>query len=518
MKFFAPALIFCGAAAFGQSPQVPHKMQFAGLTLTIRDDARREIQKDVDALTQSPKYFSIKVERAKTYFPTIEKIFAEERLPDDFKYLSLQESALISDAVSSSNAVGFWQFKDFTAQEMGLRVDAEVDERMNIASASRGAARYLKQCNHYFNNWIYALQAYQMGAGGVMRLVGDKDLGVRHMEITSETYWYVKKFLAHKVAFEDAVKGKATLALTQVYAAGGRTLLEIAKETSVDEQKLRDFNKWLKAERVPMDKEYAVLIPNGVGTADFDALVFSPPKSKPSLDVAKNITEEKLEINGVPAIRARKGETLEALVNRGNIGLRAFLRYNEMKMGKQVESGQVYFLHKKKKRAQEDLYMVKPGENLWSISQRFAVQHKSLLRFNRLEQNAKLVGGLTLYLNTRKPAGEGVRDISAIAVLNEDDSFNWEQPISRRNDRQSALKDPTMVGDKTPIQVEETSQEMTTAMEDSATVNRIHEVKATDTLYSVARQYGVTIKDLLEWNDKKDFTLSVGEKLIVRSR
>ena len=98
MKFFAPALIFCGAASFGQSPQVPHKMQFAGLTLTIRDDARREIQKDVDALTLHPKYFNIKVERAKTYFPTIEKIFAEERLPDDFKFLCLQESALVPDA------------------------------------------------------------------------------------------------------------------------------------------------------------------------------------------------------------------------------------------------------------------------------------------------------------------------------------------------------------------------------------------------------------------------------------
>ena len=122
MKLLAPALIFCGAvASFGQSPQVPHKMQFAGMTLTIRDDARREIQKDVDALTAGPRYFQIKAERAKTYFPIIEKIFEEERLPVDFKYLSLQESALVPDAVSSSDAVGFWQFKDFTAREMGDR-------------------------------------------------------------------------------------------------------------------------------------------------------------------------------------------------------------------------------------------------------------------------------------------------------------------------------------------------------------------------------------------------------------
>jgi hypothetical protein len=67
----------------------------------------------------------------------------------------LQESALIPDAVSTSKAVGFWQFKDFTAIEMGLRVDREVDERMNIASSSRAAARYLKKNNTFFNNWLY---------------------------------------------------------------------------------------------------------------------------------------------------------------------------------------------------------------------------------------------------------------------------------------------------------------------------------------------------------------------------
>ena len=148
MRLFAVALLFVKAAAsYGQAPQVPHKMQFAGITLTIRDDARREIQKDVDALTKQPRYFGIKVERAKTYFPIIEKIFAEERLPDDFKFLALQESSLISDAVSVTNAVGFWQFKDFTAVEMGLRMDKDVDERMNLISATRSAAKYIKQNN-----------------------------------------------------------------------------------------------------------------------------------------------------------------------------------------------------------------------------------------------------------------------------------------------------------------------------------------------------------------------------------
>ena len=45
-----------------------------------------------------------------------------------------------------------------------------------------------------------------------------------------------------------------------------------------------------------------------------------------------------------------------------------------------------------------------------------------------------------------------------------------------------------------------------------------HEVKTTDTLYSIARKYGVTIKDLMEWNNKKDFALAIGEKLKIQTK
>src|SRR5687768_2362235 len=169
MKIFAALFFAVAFPAAAQKVEVPHKLDFAGITLIIRDDARKEIQKDVDALTQSLRHYNIKAERAKTYFPIIEKIFRDEKVPDDFKYLALQESALIPDAVSTSNAVGFWQFKDFTAIENGLRVDRDIDERMNIVASSRAAARYIKKNNSFFDNWIYALQAYQMGAGGVMK-------------------------------------------------------------------------------------------------------------------------------------------------------------------------------------------------------------------------------------------------------------------------------------------------------------------------------------------------------------
>src|SRR5205085_9489126 len=178
------------------------------------------------------------------YFPVIERIFIEERVPTDFEFLVLQESALIADAVSETNAVGFWQFKDFTASEMGLRVDEMIDERMNIVASTRAAARYIKQNNYMFNNWVYALQAYQMGAGGVKRMVGDDDDGARMMEITPETYWYVRKYIAHKVAFENAIEVDGQVKISEVAVPAGAAITEIASRANVDEAQLRAFNKW----------------------------------------------------------------------------------------------------------------------------------------------------------------------------------------------------------------------------------------------------------------------------------
>ena len=207
------------------SPTVPNTIHFAGLNLKLSEKARKKIQSEVNALTRYPKYFQIKVDRLQIYFPIIERVFREEGLPEDFKYLVLQESGLISDAVSSSNAVGFWQFKKAAATEVGLRVDRNVDERLNIVSSTRGAAKYIKKNNRlYFDNWVHALLAYQQGPGGAQKLVKDKYQGSRSMPIDSRTHWYVIKFLAHKIAFEQVKSAQPKLFLVEYYEGQGKSI------------------------------------------------------------------------------------------------------------------------------------------------------------------------------------------------------------------------------------------------------------------------------------------------------
>lgn len=573
MKLAAALMLFT-TVAWAQGPEVPAKMQFAGMTLTIRDDARREIQKDVDMLTQSAKHHNIKAERAKTYFPIIEKIFEEERVPDDFKYLVLQESALIADAVSVSNAVGFWQFKDFTAVEMGMRVDKEVDERMNIVSATRGAARYLKKNNYYFNNWIYALQAYQMGAGGAMKAVKDYQSGTRNMEITSQTYWYVKKFLAHKVAFENSVKGTGEVKVYIITNRTKRSMKDVAKEFSIEEEQLKAYNKWVRKDHIPDDKAYMLSIPTmGDTRSREDAIARAEAKNpldQPTRLDAKPADASRITmmLHGIPAIKALTGETPASLAKRAGLDISGFLKYNDISVSDRILSGQFYYLKKKKAKGPLSHHVVKAGDNLWSISQQYGVQLRRLERYNKLTRNSVLKEGSLIYLSGKRTMDDE-KPVDVAIEVEEGEAFNWtvkpeasplpdvpptivvpqkqviiqpaiSGPDSVKIDTLSMQQHVVVAGETLysiakryqldvmqlvewnglslsegikPGQVVRLNVPAKSTVAEPASTEVIHTVKSSDTLYSVARAYGVTIKDLMEWNQKKHFSLTVGEKL-----
>lgn len=603
MKIFTALFFVAVLPATAQRVEVPHKLDFAGITLVIRDDARREIQKDVDALTASPKHYQIKVERARTYFPIIEKIFREEGLPDDFKYLVLQESALIPDAVSTSNAVGFWQFKDFTGMEMGLRIDREVDERLNIVSSTRAAARYIIKNNQFFDNWLYALQSYQMGAGGVMKSMEDTQAKASRMEITGKTYWYVKKFLAHKIAYEGSVRGRAQKQVVPFQPRGRTTLARLAKEIKVDEDELRALNKWAKAGVIPDDRAYVVLLPvEGDRPPQIEVPAVEVATAR-AADIALNPRgpsgpSSSPKINGIRTITAAPGDNARSLAARSGVDLPKFLRYNDLKMGDPIVAGQVYFLSRKRAKGSEDFHKVSPGESLWQISQRYGVQLRRLRRYNRMENGVEPLPGTMLFMASRRPKEEAM--LAAVedpVEVSSAETFSWTVKTEAPGEAVEAeqvvvapLPDTSLAvaqeaaKDVDSLKILQTSVTTTSAKDsedvtlplpgtgqhvvqagetlyaiarlyrlsvmDLVSLNNLslqdgirpgqvlrlvdesmetpssetggnalnakelfHEVKTSDTLYSIARRYNVTIQQIMEWNEKKDFSLAVGEKL-----
>jgi membrane-bound lytic murein transglycosylase D len=227
-------------------------------------------------------------------------------------------------------------------------------------------------------------------------------------------------------------------------------------------------------------------------------------------------------VNGVPALLAKPGERMTDLADRGGISLSAFLRYNELNIDHTIVTGGTYFLDRKKRKAEEPYHKVTDGEDLWMISQAYGIRLKKLKKYNRLAQNQRVSPNEMLWLSKTKPQSEEVPVDGATVELDVSEEFNWG--VSS-NDSQAKNEDKAQLitsGSWEAVD-EKIGSELGTKNDEYALEAAIavpldqkayyHEVKASDTLYSVARQYGVTIKDLMSWNQKKDFELAIGEKL-----
>ena len=437
---------------YGAFAQVPSQMEVAGVKLKITEGAKREIEETLDLLTRSQYHFQLKVDRSNLYLPIVERVLAKEGIPDDFKYLAIQEGEFISDAVSTSNAVGFWQFKKASAQELGLRVDQVVDERKHIIASTIGAAKYLKRSNFIFDNWILALQSYLQGLGGTQRTVDEKYYGAKKLEINKKSHWYVKKFIAHKLAFQGFVgngKKHPEVSLGEYLDSGNKTLKQISKEIKVDYDELKQFNKWLKQSHIPHEKTYTVIYP-----VKNEALLVrnkeKPKDGTPAKPTSTSKKEEKevtasskpdrpklkirlanlikpvkgnvgafpritgnlsnayepgqIRLNGIPAIRARDGEDTQSLAQRCRLSVSKLKLYNDIGTKGRVRGGQYYYLKNKKNKGKVHYHIVQPNETLWGISQQYGIKLKKLLQKNRMKQVEPLKIGRVLWLRFIRPA------------------------------------------------------------------------------------------------------------------
>ncbi|PRY16420.1 membrane-bound lytic murein transglycosylase D [Pontibacter ummariensis] len=410
-------LLLLPLLAFAQAITVPNNIYFADIHLRISDRAQQEIQKKVDALHRNQTYFKIKVDLADAYFPIIERVFKEEGVPDDYKYLALQESGLIGDAVSTSNAVGYWQFKREAASDFSLRMDHVVDERRHIIEASRAAARYFKRSNNYYNNWFNSLLSYYLGYTGAKSYAKPSDNGGKKMDVTEKSHEYVLTFLAHKIAYDSFV-GKASppaTSLREMRATPGQSLADIALATKTDYAELERYNKWLLGNSIPSDKDYYVLVPVRRGNSDGDLLASQTTSSPIASSKARQSASAALvKRNGLNALIAREGDTKDKLALQAGISTRRFLNYNDMHNFDPIVAGSAYYIEKKNTSAEVEYHVVQPGETMQMISQHYGIRLGYLLFKNRMSRSEVPVPGRVLWLQKRRPSTTPVevRDLS----------------------------------------------------------------------------------------------------------
>ncbi|MBD8491147.1 LysM peptidoglycan-binding domain-containing protein [Echinicola sp. CAU 1574] len=498
---------------YAQAPRVPNSIKFANMTLHLNDQAQRDIQLDVDALCRNPSYFKVKLERVNLYMPIIERVLREQGVPDDVKYLVIQESGLIPDAISTSNAVGFWQFKKGTAQEVFLQVDNQIDERKNIVASTRGAALYLKKHNNYFDNWVCALVSYQMGLGGAKNYFGSQYNGNKSMKITKNTHWYFKKYLAHKIAFENQIgKFTSNQHLEEIAVQGPTSLGELARNLGVSEDHLKEYNKWVSGKKIPEGKTYALTYITA-GSAPLKPVLISSQNASSSTEPTKAVgTTAKnaagfpkitgiqtkpyeagqIKINGIKGIIAPVNSNPADFAERIGVKEGKFKRVNDLSKSTQVVQGNYYYIKRKKGKAAVETHVVRKGETLWEISQAYGIRLHSLKAKNRIYKDEDLREGMILKLRDYRRRNEPIQ-YQKVAPPPAAQQANYiQQPTSNQN---KVHPEPTT----------------------SKSISQTHTVAKGETLYGIARKYGVSVADIQNWNNiANQSIIQVGQKLIIK--
>ncbi len=158
---------------------------------------------------------------AQYYFPIYEKIFSENQLPDEIKYISVIESSLDPHLVSRSGAVGLWQFMYPTAKIYDLTMDSYMDERKDPYAACYAASRYFLDAYDEFNDWLLALASYNCGRGCVRRAIQrsglqNPDFWQLSPYLPKETQDYIPKFIAMTYALKHADEYGISVAATDL--------------------------------------------------------------------------------------------------------------------------------------------------------------------------------------------------------------------------------------------------------------------------------------------------------------
>jgi len=253
---------------------MPDTLSFAGEKVPMElIDVKERLDREMLINTYWQSQGLLFHKKANRWFPMIEKILAEEGVPDDFKYLAVAESGL-SNVVSSANAVGFWQFLKGTAKQYNLEIREGVDERYNAEKSTRAAAKMLKSLRDKYDSWTLAAAAYNIGQGNLdKQLKRQNATDYYDLLLVDETSRYVFRIMAIKEILSNSNKYGFHFRPDDLYQPYETSVIRI--DTAVEDmasfadgygmtyKTLKILNPWLRDSYLtnPSKKIYEIKIP-----------------------------------------------------------------------------------------------------------------------------------------------------------------------------------------------------------------------------------------------------------------
>ncbi|HEX4372160.1 MAG TPA: glucosaminidase domain-containing protein [Puia sp.] len=179
-------------------------------------------------------------------------------------------------------------------------------------------------------------------------------------------------------------------------------------------------------------------------------------------------------INRTDVIFSKSGTSLLAIANQYNIPLSRLLDFNDIEQSQDVlAKDQLIFLQRKRKTSENEFHIVQNGESLYDICQTEGIRYESLLELNQLNKGMEVATGEKIYLHVMSPS----RPLLATQKNN-------QQTFSNQNNSVASA----------PV---------------------THVVQSKETLYSIAKKYGVDAEKIREWNNLDSSAVKTGQELVI---
>ncbi len=360
--------------------------------------------------------------RSGKYIPIMKQIFKKSGLPEDLVYLALIESGFNLRAKSRAKAVGPWQFMKPTGKRYGLRVDGWVDERRDPLKSTQAAANYLKDLYLMFESWYLAASAYNAGEYKVLRAIE---------ELKTNNYWRISDTKMLRKETKDYIPKLIAAAI-------------IAKNPNKYGFQEVVYQEPLEFEEVNISTPIRLREIAKVADASEDDI----------LDLNPHFVRGMVPPDGSYEVKVPVGKRViveRTLASNG---------------GLDMEKGEVPKEH-----------VVRAGESLQSISNKYRLQPRDLAAANNLSTKEKLSPGSTLLI----PKTQG--------------GHQSKKEVAKKRD----------VSSVTPPALASTDGFI------------IHTVKNGESLWSISEKYNVTVQNIFKWNTLKKSQIFPGKKLKIKS-
>ena len=131
------------------------------------------------------------------------------------------------------------------------------------------------------------------------------------------------------------------------------------------------------------DQEYAKSI-------DVDSKIIQRQKGKKQSEGVSSGLHQAYIANGLVYIVVNNGDSWESISNELGISIRKLQKYNDLYKGYSLKEGDVLYLKQKNKKGPKGTFshILREGESMYSVSQKYGIRLKNLYKLNRMSEDS----------------------------------------------------------------------------------------------------------------------------------